>query len=478
MKLKNIIYKGILFVGFGMLLTACDDWLDVKPKSQVEDSELFESETGFKEALAGVYSSMVNENTYSKELIFGAMGVLGHEWDGYPAQYESIADYDYSVANSENIIRGIWEKSYNSIANVNNLLNHIEGSENLFFNNNYSIIKGEALALRAFLHFDLLRCFGVSYAVNNNMPSIPYCTGLTYRVFPQLSVKEVAESIEKDLLEAEKLLKVDPILTGEEITELVDNGYLLNRQIHMNYYAVKGLQARLYMWMQKYSEAKACAETIINSEKFTWATEANMNMEVDLSLVTEQVFALQNVNLSQLNDTYFNLETASNTFSISFAAFQELYERETLEYRYVHLFEAGKGDQEGQMYIEKFKVTDQQTEDYYKNKISLIRLAEIYFIKAECEYRENNVDAYKTLNEVRSARNLTTLYKANPTNFYEELVREYRKDLVGEGQVFFLCKRLNLPSIVGSSVDMIGAKAYTFPLPISETDAAQRKDNR
>ena len=399
MKCKEIVYKGVLLVGFSILMTACNDWLDVKPKSQVEDTELFETEMGFKEALSGAYSSMVNEKTYAKELLFGAMGALGQEWNNLPNTYATLVEYDYSSANSENIVAGIWATSYNSIANVNNLLNHIDGAKKLFVNNNYAIIKGEALALRAFLHFDLLRCFGVSYAVNASMPSIPYCTDLTYRVFPQLPVGEIAEKIEKDLLEAEKLLVVDPILTGEEITELDDNGYLMNRQIHMNYYAVKGLQARLYMWMHKFTEAKQCAETVINSGVFTWANEANMLNDVDLSMATEQLFALNNINLSQIEDTYFVLDR-DDSFSISMNTWNDYFESEPGDYRYAHLFQFGIDSQAGQRFLKKFNVNDKVSDTYYINKMPLIRLAEMYLIKAECEYRNRDANAYLTLNGV------------------------------------------------------------------------------
>ena len=99
------------------------------------------------------------------------------------------------------------------------------------------------------------------------MPAIPYSTDLSYRVFPQLTVAQVAESVKNDLLDAEQLLLADPILTGEEITELDDNGYLMNRQVHLNYYAVKALQARLYMWMKDYTEADLCHRTGIRVEQ-------------------------------------------------------------------------------------------------------------------------------------------------------------------------------------------------------------------
>ena len=157
-----------------LLLTACNDWLDVQPRSQVEDTELFSTESGYKEALSGIYSSMASSKTYTKEMTFGFIGVLGQEWDYYyAAQYDDAAAYDYDAALTTGYIRNIWSTSYNSIANANNLLAHIDDDASLFAADNYQVIKGEALALRAFLHFDLLRCFGVSFAVNPEQPSIP-----------------------------------------------------------------------------------------------------------------------------------------------------------------------------------------------------------------------------------------------------------------------------------------------------------------
>lgn len=489
--MKQYIYKGICAVLLLAGSSSCNDWLDVQPASQVEDTELFTTENGFKEALAGVYSSMVSENTYAMEMTFGSIAVLGHEWSNLPgtqiaanaSAYEALGEYDYNNALSESVIASIWSTSYNGIANVNNLLNHIDERQSLFTNNNYNIIKGEALALRAFLHFDLLRCFGVSYAVNPDMPSIPYCTDLTYRVFPQLTVQEVANSIEADLLEAEQLLQVDPILTGEEITEMDDNGYLMNRQVHLNYYAVKALEARLYMWMQRYGDAETAAEVVINSGAFPWVDLSVTSVGHDYGFATEQIFALNNTTLSTVFDTYFSPESDYVTFSLTSEALSEYFENVTSDYRYLYQFQNGtQNEKVNNRYLLKYSnptiVQGEEFEDspYYSNKMPLIRLGEMYLIVAECRYR-NGGDALTSLNELRAARASVPL-NTLPNDFYDALINEYRRELFAEGQLFFLYKRLNRTNVKGSDVDMIATKAYTFPLPVSETDPAQRENNR
>jgi hypothetical protein len=160
-------YLKLFFTALPMLLFSCNKWLDVEPKSQVRDTDLFSTESGFKEALSGVYSSLTYEPLYGKEMTFGLMGVLGYEWDTQTTAYDADRVYQYTNSQvSLARIDAIWNGIYNSITNDNKLLEEIDGQRAVFTGDNYAIIKGEALALRAFLHFDLLRVFGASYEEN------------------------------------------------------------------------------------------------------------------------------------------------------------------------------------------------------------------------------------------------------------------------------------------------------------------------
>lgn len=474
----NILKISTAFLAGTMMLnlSSCNDWLSVSPAQEVEDTELFKSQQGFKEALAGVYSSMVNERSYSKEMMFGAIGILADEWDNMPTSYQDLQKYDYDASVPTATISGIWAANYNSIANANNILKHIDNAKGLFSGDNYEIIKGETLGLRAFLHFDLLRCFGVSYAVNPNMPSIPYVTEFTYKVFPQLKVNEVVAKILGDLQEAEKLLKNDPILTGREITELDDAGYLMNRTVHFNYYAVKALQARVNMWAGNYSDAYNAAKTVYDSGKFQWATQSDMMNSYDLNYVNEQIFALNNVNMQTLYDSYFSEDAGTRSFSLDRETLNNYYDNENADLRYTYQWIGGStGDYINYRFSTKYGVS--KSEDlWYQNKMSLIRLSEMLLIMAEADFR-NNGSGLDKINELREARNLETL-EALSEPFLDYLVKEYRRDFIGEGQLFFLLKRLNIQYIPGTDVDAVINKSYTFPLPLTEIESAERKDNR
>ena len=474
--MKKIHY--ILYVAL-IAFTSCNDWLNVQPHSQIEDTELFTTESGFKEALAGIYSSMVSTSTYAKEMTYGFIGILGQEWDYYSsAQYDAAATYDYDASIPTNYINSIWKNNYSGIANANNLLAHIDENEHLFSKNNYGVIKGEALALRAMLHFDLLRCFGVSYAVDSMKPSIPYSTALDYHVFPQLKVYEVANCVLTDLLEAESLLKQnDPIAKGDTISELDDNGYLINRQLHLNYYAVKGLQARVYMWNGQYEKAKEAANEIIESKAFTWSEVGNMERGYDRCLANEHIFALNNLTLTaDVSDVYFS-DNSSTSFAVGRDRLLEYYSDATQDYRYTFLFKSGTGTNFTNRYITKYD-EPATSDSYYRYKMPLMRLPEMYLIRCESEYRDGDTNAsLQTLNELRRVRNLPALQEL-PTDFYTELIGEYRREFLGEGQLFFVYKRLNHPTIAYSDIDPVATRSYTFPLPLSEIQAAEREDNK
>ena len=480
MRIYHSLYIRYSFIAImAAMLASCNDWLDVQPRSQVEDTELFKSESGFKEALAGVYSSMVSTSTYAKEATYGFLGVLGHEWDFYYAsQYDDAAAFNYDASFSTNYIRAIWANSYSGIANANNLLQHIDDQPGLFSADNHDVIKGEAIALRAFLHFDLLRCFGVSFAVNPEQPSIPYSTALSYRVFPQLTVREAAAAVLADLKTAEALLKgADPIVTGREITESVDNGYLLNRQLHLNYYAVKALEARVYMWQGDYQQALDAANEVIDSEKFPWATVANLQAGYDRCFATEHLFALNNLTLkADIADRYFD-DGSQYSFAVTRDRLLDYFDNATQDYRYTFLFKSGTATHANNRYTAKYD-DPAGNNTYYRYKMPLMRISEMYLIRAEVLHRQGNTDgARAALNQLRIARNLPAMSEL-PSDFELELIREYRREFLGEGQLFFLYKRLNRPNILYSDVDAVAEKVYTFPLPITETEAAQREANK
>ena len=70
-RLKYNILKTIMLCFVALMVTSCDNWLDISPKTQIKSEDNFSSEQGYKDALTGVYLLMTDQSIYGKELTFG-----------------------------------------------------------------------------------------------------------------------------------------------------------------------------------------------------------------------------------------------------------------------------------------------------------------------------------------------------------------------------------------------------------------------
>lgn len=104
-------------------------------------------------------------------------------------------------------INSFYGNLYKVIADVNGLLNSIDARKEVFEGNNYEVIKGEALAIRAFCHFDVLRLFG---PVPTNLPEgtiLPYVTTVSIVPNHLVSYNDFITKLLTDLDEAEDIWK-------------------------------------------------------------------------------------------------------------------------------------------------------------------------------------------------------------------------------------------------------------------------------
>ena len=124
---KRILIIFTLFV-FALTNSSCDSWLDVTPQAQVNAEKLFSKPKGFENALYGIYTSMTDASSYGTHMTFGLMDVLAQYYDVYQDKYHLLYEasrYNYKNSNSQDVIKNLWLKNYNSIANCNVLLDYL-----------------------------------------------------------------------------------------------------------------------------------------------------------------------------------------------------------------------------------------------------------------------------------------------------------------------------------------------------------------
>lgn len=105
-------------------------------------------------------------------------------------------------------------------------------------------------------------------------------------------------------------------------------------------------------------------------------------------------------------------------------------------------------------------------------------MSEVYYIAAEAIYKKNLNEAKEYLRAVKQSRyasyNSLSLDKVNNAtegNFMDVLINEMRREWIGEGQIFYLYKRLkkDIP-FEGNEVVPIEAKYVIWPIPDTETN--------
>ncbi|HEX7846619.1 MAG TPA: RagB/SusD family nutrient uptake outer membrane protein [Chitinophagaceae bacterium] len=479
MKMRNTI-NIVLLLTLLVSAASCKKWLDVSPQTQVRERILFESEQGFKEALTGVYIYLGNASVYGQNLTMGMLDVMAQRYATTATSHTFYRDgrYEYNDANVKGRIAAIWNGMYTAVSNLNNILLQVDEKQALFTGNNYKLVKGEALALRGLIHFDLVRLFGVAPIVDGNLKSIPYPTTFGVSVYPLLTVNQVLDSCMKDLAEAEPLLSVDKTVRKDYATD----PFLSYTRNRMNYWAVKGLQARLWLYRGDKPKALAAAQDVINNgtASFSWvtSTEAARADSRDRLYANEHLFSLSAFKINDYVNAYFKTTTLNGTplLYTTTANINTLFETTSggsSDFRYVYLFSSNTYPSgiSTSKYWQDF-IAQNVGFEYLRNLIPMIRLSEVYYIAAECS--PVTADGVAYLNTVRSNRGLAALSTGiTDVVLQTELLKEYKKETYAEGQLFFHFKRRNTARVDGSNINMNDA-TWAFPLPEDEIEFANR----
>lgn len=501
MNMKRNIYLLSIIL---LLSTSCTGWLDVTPKDTIVEEDLFEEATGFRNALNGIYKQMSCLEMYGQEMSWGFVDILGQCYspgDGSVgtdhSYYRIMRNYDYETDASKSFIQNIWSKTYNSIANCNNIIEKIKNySPSRFLGGEIekNLILGEAYALRAILHLDMLRLFAPAPIKNSKDKHIPYIDTYPTIVAEYKSTDEVFNKIIDDLKTAYNLVVTfdDSDLTHRRwltttfrfsatnnagSSAMPTDIFYAFRGYRLNCYAISAMLARTYNYFGKHDLAAAEAQKVIDAKYldeplFSFATDAstvsNKKMSDDL------IFTLSNSKLYSEFLPYSLGSGDSGTASLNFELEYELGDD------YLSLFDDG----------EDYRLTKlcHSTDDwlYYSSRnvkpsmynkdsqmvedmLPMIRLSEMYYILAEAQAANNNFsEAMVILDEVRGGRNCTKgrLSISDYDSFKLELLKEVKREFIGEGQMFFYFKKFDHEFFTSRTTP---DWAFTLPLPNNQT---------
>lgn len=467
-KIKYIIY---LFVAL-LATTSCEDFLNITPDGQSKRDDQLSTPEGIEDAMYGVYSQLRSPSLYGQELYFYTIEIMAQNLycvgnDGLTA----LEKYEYDKTEVKTRFESIWTAMYKNISNVNSVLTSplVENATEF----PYSIYRGEALALRAFMHFDLVRLFAEQYTVNPEADGIPYATEFSLNTPDFETLEKNYEHILADLHEAEKMLE------KEDEYEGVGN-YMLDRKIHFNRYAVWATLARVYLTMgNKEQAAKYALMAIENNGKYKLKDKTEVIDDLAGVLSEKEcLFGVYFPGFFSYVNANLELFTTKQALYLR-DDFTECYERDAsgTDFRFTAYFGIKSNGDTDKYRLSKF------TDKYEANGttssrpawkilgLNMIRIPEMYYILAEALMETEPDLALEYYNTVRLHRGLDPLEgKALDMNLIND---ERFKEMIGEGQTFFNMKRQNLPISSSNTSDVVYKPEngiYVVPIPDIEKD--------
>ena len=480
--MKKIIYT--MIIACTTLFASCDSWLEVKPYDQIAEGELQKSEEGYQKMLNGIYIDLNSDALYGQTLSVEMIEVMGGAYtigtdNSVWGNYKDLSSYQYNTEYWRNRLDQTWNKAYALILNCNKILETIDGNKNLFTDGSYYIIKGEALALRAMLHFDMLRLFGPVYSKDSDKKAIPYYTKQTNSPEPILTAQEVMEKITTDYEDALNYLANDPVKTEGTMMSSTEDGssnflrYRALRQL----LCCRGSHGSCLSYMGNKTEAFKYATDVIKTADQNIFPFVDKNLVIgspadpDRIFSSEVLFALTNTSRGTIHKNFFDPSRLPNyVFRMDDSMMSNLVYGGAAttggyqdDYRYRACWMATGSNR----YF--YKYSDMVANGSIQNTmIPMVRLGEMFLIAAESQSGDlkAGVQYVNALRRNRGVANLTTLTP-------DLLKYEYIRELYGEGQLFFLYKRLN-SDIITSATSSKNPKAsdliFVVPLPDTETE--------
>lgn len=387
------------------------------------------------------------------------------------AFYNNVVYYTYLDGTVRQEIDGIWGGMYNNIANLNNILIQIESKKEVFHGDNFNRVKGETIALRALFHFDLLRMFGKPPSTGSAEKAIPYVTQFTIKSTPFVTLNAGLDSCITDLLAAKEILAATDTTT---VLKAVDDPFTSYTQNHLNYWAVQALLARVYLYKGDFENADKYSKAVIGSNKFPLISSniaAASNAIRDRTFSQELLFSVYSTNIKDYNNALF---ASTIPLRLQPAGKNTVYTTgsgNANDYRYISWFD----NNQGAVNVPSKFFQDNNLPYELQGIVPVIRASEMYYIAAECANKKNDISSGASLlNKVRQARGLNALNAAGITttdSLSTEIMREYQKEFIQEGQTFFYYKRLNKDlKLVTGTVATVPADVYVFPIPDREKE--------
>jgi starch-binding outer membrane protein, SusD/RagB family len=434
---KNI--KNWLFIGATVaFMTSCEKQLDVKPTASIDESEALATSQAVEVTLTGAYNALSSVNLYGGAVQYSG-DLLGDESEvrfaGTFTTLDELWRKTFTTTNGQT--QATWLAGYNTINIANNVLSALDKVDA----DKKNSVEGEARFIRGLVYFDLVRLWAKAWgdgdaSANLGIPLVTTPTrGVTDADFrSRATVAAIYAQVIEDLTKAESLLG-NPSNTG-----FASKG------------AAQAILARVYLQQGNYAAARDAANRVIQGAQFS-LTETFDEAFFDDTNDSEIIFKIIVTDQDGGNDlnTYYAPSTYQGRGDIR------------VQTKHLNLYQSGDSrgiffvKASGNTYTAKFL-------DLYGD-VPVVRLAEMYLIRAETNLRLGTTTGATPLSDINLIRNRAG---ANPlaTVTVNDVLAERKLELAFEGQQIHDAKRIkkNVGTLPFSDNKLV------IPIPQREID--------
>jgi hypothetical protein len=406
-----------------LMILACNDFTEVDlPQTQLTGSTVYQSEATATAAISDIYARLRENGILSGNLdgLNMTMGLYTDDLTYYGSATLALDNFfNHTIIPSNDYAISLWRNSYSQIYATNALLDGLSNSNDLTveFKNR---LKGEALFIRAILHFYLANLYG----------DVPYISTTDYMANSQVSresIEIVFDKIRTDLELANELLSFEYIATG---------------RVRVNKAAVQTLLARLYVYQEQWSLAESFATSVINQTSL-YSIEPNINLAF-LKSNPSTIWQLHSgiAGANTLEGRFFIFNSGPPTMAAISNNLLNAFENSDLRKQY--WLKSITGGSKTWYHPYKYKQNaNTGTSQEYSIKL---RLEELYLIRAEARIHQLNISgAQQDLNTIRNRAGLDNISITNQNELLMAILNEKRFEFFTEmGHRWFDLKRYDL----------------------------------
>ncbi|MCO4291289.1 RagB/SusD family nutrient uptake outer membrane protein [Solitalea sp. MAHUQ-68] len=451
----TIIKKYGLLLFLGASLVACDKNLNIKPKQGVDAAVAIETAEDLEAARIGCYGMLAKGSLYGTNLnlvpeLLGSDSYL--TWRGSFQSYRQIARRNMLTDNAD--VQRTWIDAYQAIELANVILDKYSIATTTDEQNR---VKGTALMVRGMMHFELVRLYAKQYdaataATNDGVP---------------LSLIAVYDEEGAAVLPHREKVNV---VYNQVITDLTEAASLLPERdsYYFTKYTAMAMLSRVYLQMGDYAKARDAANEVIDSGNY------GLNPVVTIAFnnrnSSESIFEIQQNDQNNAGTANDGLTTfyASKAGSVGRgdaqvnSAFADSYEDNDTRGEMSLIYHAEEGSARSTSVLCTGKFTS------FGQNIPVIRLAEMYLTRAECNLRLGTTigdTPANDLNQIRKRAGVTDI--ASPT--VDNVLHERQLEFAYEGLRIHDIRRVKA-STGGYSWD---DPELVLPIPKREIDATK-----